>query len=650
MIVFKGNRIWKALSVALLACVLYACATTDSSTPTSTTQVTASTASLGLTDEHLELIITDIVSAMIQINELSPFNTTVQYSDPKNTFGRKMIEALSTAGYGLQQVDQDQGSRYISYANGLIQNETGQIRQVEVNVGGISLSRAYKVEQGRVIPDGIMFVQGSQSFSNIVLNENIFLQQGGGLRFETGVELETLGAEVTTSALRRVTAREGAPGNTVSSPDSIIRARNNLFDQKNDVVDRSLYSPLRRVEIEFDDFTLNLGRANKTAIGQLIDDLKLATDIIAITSCAGNSGTIEQAEGRAKRIKEEFLLYNIPSNQVINTGCIVSEYLQRDVKPRTVIVSQQRKEQGDSIIAQTLPTEYPHRPIVMTIPYGSGGATDFQARIATMVAGNEEYLGQPIAIVNKPGSGGRTGWTWFSNTAANNGYDIASYNVPHFIAQSIKFETPYNIDTLEPVANWGADPAVLVVPRSSPYQTLREFVSAARQQPGRLTVSGAGLFVGHHIALLQMSKSAAINLDYQTAKGGAAALKQVINSEVDAGINNMSDAFRSRDKLRILAIADLERHRFVPDVPTFRELGVDVDNASVNYRGIMVPKGTPIPIIQKLEVEMLNMFDDPVVINRMEQGGSPMLVMNREKVLSMWNERQASLQQLLKGL
>ena len=82
--------------------------------------------------------------------------------------------------------------------------------------------------------------------------------------------------------------------------------------------------------------------------------------------------------------------------------------------------------------------DYPDRPIGVAVSYGAGGATDFQARIVTMVAGNEDMLGQPIYIVNKPGAGGRVGWNWFATSADTEGYMMSAYNVPHFIAQSIK--------------------------------------------------------------------------------------------------------------------------------------------------------------------------------------------------------------------
>ena len=295
--------------------------------------------------------------------------------------------------------------------------------------------------------------------------------------------------------------------------------------------------------------------------------------------------------------------------------------------------------------------DYPDRPISLMVAYSPGGATDFQARIVTMVAANEEYLGQPIVIINKPGAGGKVGWNHFASKAKTDGYELAAYNVPHFIAQSIVFKTKYNIDNLEPVGNWGADPAVLVVNKDSEFDSVDDLVAFARDNPEKLTVSGAGLYVGHHIAYLQIEKASGAKLKYVPHKGGAPALKSVLGGQVMAGVNNLSDAYRSRDSLKILAIADLERDKaFLPDTPTFKELGYDVDDSSVNFRGVMVPKGTPPEVIEMLSQRVPEMFKNGRVAKQMKIGGSPLRVMPRDKVVAMWKERQAFLSELLKDL
>ncbi len=295
--------------------------------------------------------------------------------------------------------------------------------------------------------------------------------------------------------------------------------------------------------------------------------------------------------------------------------------------------------------------DYPNKPVSLTVAYSPGGATDFQARIVTMVAANKGLLGQPIVILNRPGAGGKVGWNHFASRASTDGYQMAAYNVPHFIAQSIKFKTKYNIDNLEPIANWGADPAVLIVNKSSKFNSVKDLAAWAKDNPGKVTVSGAGLFVGHHIAFLQIQKALGVKLRYVPHKGGAPALKSVLGGQVMAGVNNLSDSYRSRGNLKILGIADLQRDKqFLPDVPTFKEQGYDVDDSSVNFRGIMVRKGTPQAVIDKLAAVMPKMFANKRVAKQMRNGGSPIRIMDRAAVQKMWAERQKFLTGLLKGL
>ncbi|MEH6470625.1 MAG: tripartite tricarboxylate transporter substrate binding protein, partial [Halopseudomonas sp.] len=250
-----------------------------------------------------------------------------------------------------------------------------------------------------------------------------------------------------------------------------------------------------------------------------------------------------------------------------------------------------------------------------------------------------------------PGAGGKIGWDFFASRSKNNGYELASYNVPHFIAQSIVFKTKYSIDNLEPLANWGADPAVLIVPKDSPFNSAGDLVAFAKKNPSKVTFSGAGLYVGHHIAFLQFAKETGVKLTYIPHKGGSPALKSVMGGQVMAGFNNLSDAFRSKDQVKIIAIADLERNKeFLPDVPTFIEQGISVDDTSVNFRGIMAPKGTPEQEIAYLSERASLMFNDPKTLKKMKSAGSPVRVIKRDEVIKMWKEREDYLKELLADL
>jgi tripartite-type tricarboxylate transporter receptor subunit TctC len=129
-------------------------------------------------------------------------------------------------------------------------------------------------------------------------------------------------------------------------------------------------------------------------------------------------------------------------------------------------------------------------------------------------------------------------------------------------------------------------------------------------------------------------------------------MKAVIAGEVMGGVNNLSDAYRAEQagNIKILGVFDLERSSFLPDVPTLKEQGYDIDDASVNFRGVMVPKGTPQEVIDVLAAKVPEMFRNDAVAKKMEAGGSPMHIMTRDEVKKMWEARETTLKDLLAGL
>lgn len=304
-----------------------------------------------------------------------------------------------------------------------------------------------------------------------------------------------------------------------------------------------------------------------------------------------------------------------------------------------------------SLASANAADEYPSGPISLVVVYSPGGATDLQARFSSMVAQEEKYFGEPMVVLNKPGAGGMSGWNWFMTRGSKDGLTMTAYNMPHFIAQSIVHKTKYDISTFEPLGNWGADPAVLVVSKDSKFKTIEDVLAFAKANPGKLTINGAGLYVGHHIATLQLMKATGVKMTYIPEKGATDGMQNLISGKVLAGFNNLSDSFRAQDRLRILAIADTKRSSFLPDVPTFQEIGLEaVDDTSVNYRGYAFPKGVDPAIIAKAAKITPIMFNDPTVVENMNKSGSPRHILTREEVLKMFKEKEASLRILLKDL
>lgn len=116
---------------------------------------------------------------------------------------------------------------------------------------------------------------------------------------------------------------------------------------------------------------------------------------------------------------------------------------------------------------------------------------------------------------------------------------------------------------------------------------MNDIVEFAKKNPKKFTSNGAGLYIGHHICYLQFQKAAGIQLAYIPEKAATDGMQNVLAGKVMATFANSTDAYRMRENFRVLAVADLERQRFMPDVPTFQKLGFqEIDNTSVVYRDV----------------------------------------------------------------
>ena len=272
---------------------------------------------------------------------------------------------------------------------------------------------------------------------------------------------------------------------------------------------------------------------------------------------------------------------------------------------------------------------YPNKPINFIVPYGAGGSADSRSRqIAQKMSVS---LKQPIVIDNKPGAGGNIG-TEFIARSAPDGYTIGMGNfAPMAVNKTLFGNLRYDPETdLSPVVLIEKGPLVLVVNPNSPYKTIQDIVNAAKAKPGVLTFSSGGIGGSHQLSAELFELNASISMIHVPYKSGSAALTDLMAGNVDLMFDQMYSAVPSikADKLRPIAITSKKRSPLLPNVPSFAELGYPKVEV-LNWQGLIVPKGTPQAIIDKLNAAANEALKDPQLRELMLSqgneigGGSP---------------------------
>ena len=274
-------------------------------------------------------------------------------------------------------------------------------------------------------------------------------------------------------------------------------------------------------------------------------------------------------------------------------------------------------------------TNYPNKPINFIVPYGAGGSADSRSRqIAQKMS---VLLKQPIVIDNKPGAGGNIG-TEFVARAAPDGYTIGMGNfAPMAVNKTLFGNLRYDPETdLSPVMLVEKGPLVLVVNPNSSYKTIQDIVNAAKAKPGVLTFSSGGIGGSHQLSAELFELNAGISMIHVPYKSGSAALTDLMAGNVDLMFDQMYSAVPNikADKLRPIAITSKKRSPLLPNVPSFAELGYPKVEV-LNWQGLIVPKGTPKAIIDKLNAAANEALKDPQLRELMLSqgneigGGSP---------------------------
>ncbi|OWF65133.1 ABC transporter substrate-binding protein [Polynucleobacter hirudinilacicola] len=272
---------------------------------------------------------------------------------------------------------------------------------------------------------------------------------------------------------------------------------------------------------------------------------------------------------------------------------------------------------------------YPNKPINFIVPYGAGGSADSRSR--QLAQKMSVLLKQPIVIDNKPGAGGNIG-TEFIARAAPDGYTIGMGNfAPMAVNKTLFGNLRYDPEVdLSPVMLIEKGPLVLVVNPNSPYKTIGDIVTAAKAKPDTLTFSSGGIGGSHQLSAELFELNAGITMIHVPYKSGSAALTDLMAGNVDIMFDQMYSAVPNikGDKLRPIAITSKKRSPLLPNVPSFAELGYPKVEV-LNWQGLIVPKGTPKAIIDKLNAAANEALKDPgireIMLSQGNEigGGSP---------------------------
>ncbi|SNT18424.1 Tripartite-type tricarboxylate transporter, receptor component TctC [Noviherbaspirillum humi] len=257
--------------------------------------------------------------------------------------------------------------------------------------------------------------------------------------------------------------------------------------------------------------------------------------------------------------------------------------------------------------------DYPNKPISFIVPYGAGGGADSRSRqIGQRLS---EKLGKPVIVENKPGAGGNIG-TEFIARAKADGYTIGMGNfAPLAVNKALFGKLNYDPATdLVPVVAIEQGPLVLCVPTNSPYKTVADVVKAAKAQPGSLTFGSGGIGGTHHLSGELFKQVAGIDMIHVPYKSGSAATTDLLGGQVNMMFEQMYSAMPNikAGKVRPLAITSAKRSAQLPDVPTFGEVGFGKVVVN-NWQGIVAPKGTPRPIVDKLNKAVNEILQEPKI-------------------------------------
>jgi tripartite-type tricarboxylate transporter receptor subunit TctC len=240
-----------------------------------------------------------------------------------------------------------------------------------------------------------------------------------------------------------------------------------------------------------------------------------------------------------------------------------------------------------TLAAQAQPC--PDKNLMYWQAFPPGGESDLSARHQQVVL-KKKCPAIETVIQYKAGAGGALMWSTM-NQLPGDGLNVVGVNLPHTVLQPMEGVVQYKTEDVTPVFWYHYTPDALVVPDQSPIKSFADFLKAAKDKPGTLNLGGSGQNSANHAAHQRLNAAFGVKTNYVPFKGTGDMTMAVLGGHVDGSMTYTAFAVNNKGKVRAIAVAMDKRHPLLPDVPTFKELGVDwVDGA---FRGVGVPKSTP---------------------------------------------------------
>lgn len=265
---------------------------------------------------------------------------------------------------------------------------------------------------------------------------------------------------------------------------------------------------------------------------------------------------------------------------------------------------------------------WPVKPVTIIVPFPPGGATDVMARL--FAPRIEAVIGQPVVVENKSGAGGTIG-TQMVARAGNDGYTLLWGTVAtHGIGPNIYKKLSYDpVADFEPVVHVVDQPYVLVAHPSKHIASVQSLVEQARQRPGRISVASAGVGTAAHMLFEKFQADTGVSMLGVPYKGAGPAMADLLGGQVDLAFDVIltTAPYIVTGKLVPLAVTSAKRSQTLPDVPTMTEAGVGGFVAS-GWNGLFAPKGTPRPIVDKINAAVNQALHSAEINQRLLSEGS----------------------------